>query len=122
MKWLADENFPLASVSLLRKAGFDVAVVRDYSPGLSDTEVLAVGRAEHRGLVTFDRDFGELIFRRECLPPPALVYLRFVPTEPEGPGKIFLALLKDMETLEGQFVVLDRDDYRKRPLPRQEAS
>lgn len=40
MRFLANENFPLASVHVLRQAGYDVAALIQDSPGLRDAEVL----------------------------------------------------------------------------------
>lgn len=57
IRLLADENVPLASIRLLRTAGWDVAeVVR----GATDMAALALAAREQRVIVTFDRDFGRL--------------------------------------------------------------
>ena len=39
--FLADENFPLPSVYLLRNAGYEVNAIVEDSPGIEDTEVMA---------------------------------------------------------------------------------
>jgi predicted nuclease of predicted toxin-antitoxin system len=36
MKFLADENFPLRAVDVLRQEGFDVSSIREIQPGASD--------------------------------------------------------------------------------------
>jgi hypothetical protein len=41
MRFLANENFPLASVQRLREAGHDVVAVVEWRPGAADTEVLS---------------------------------------------------------------------------------
>lgn len=43
--FLADENFPIASVRLLRTSGLDVVAVIEESPGISDAEILQRCRA-----------------------------------------------------------------------------
>ena len=63
MRFLADENFPGLAVSELRKRGHDVSWVLTDSPGISDQEVLGRAKDENRILLTFDKDFGELVFR-----------------------------------------------------------
>lgn len=73
MKWLADENLPAASVHALRNAGWDVLHVRDELAGIPDVEVLLLAEREKRALLTFDRDFGELVFRRGMAAPEAVV-------------------------------------------------
>lgn len=63
MLFLANENFPLDAVEVLRQNGHDVAWIRVESPGISDPEVLSRAESENRILLTFDKDFGELAFR-----------------------------------------------------------
>ncbi len=66
---LANENVPIPSVMLLRNAAFDVLAIAESNPGLSDRAVLDVAVADARWIITFDRDYGELIYARG-LPPP----------------------------------------------------
>ncbi len=40
MKFLADENFPLASTRLLRIKGYDIATISDNFPGIQDIQVV----------------------------------------------------------------------------------
>ncbi|MCF6237175.1 MAG: hypothetical protein L3J70_12530 [Gammaproteobacteria bacterium] len=67
-------------------------------------------------MLTFDRDFGDLIYQQQLPCPPAVVYLRFIPVTPGEPAQVVLAMLDSLKTLEGQFIVLDRDSFRKRAL------
>lgn len=91
---LADENVPRATIALLREAGMDVRSASEELPGAVDGAILDLARSEGRLLLTFDRDFGELIYRRQHEPPPAVVYLRFLPTTPEEPATVFRNLLR----------------------------
>ena len=63
MRLLANENFPSDAVTALRLKGYDVAWVREDSPGITDLQVLERAQRESRILITFDKDFGELAFR-----------------------------------------------------------
>ncbi len=118
MRLLADENFPLPSMDVLRTAGHDVASVSRDSPGLPDPDVLERAAAEDRILVTFDRDFGELVFARGASGQPGVVYLRFVPQSPTEPAALLLELLEGMGlSFTGHFTVVDRDHVRQRRLP-----
>jgi predicted nuclease of predicted toxin-antitoxin system len=67
VRFLADENVPLPSVDALSAAGHDVVWVARETPGLADPRVLDQARRENRILITFDRDFGELVFARGAL-------------------------------------------------------
>ncbi|WP_051084275.1 DUF5615 family PIN-like protein [Segetibacter koreensis] len=63
MKLLANENFPKASVLLLRSLGYDVTSIGEDSPSISDRSVMQIAEAEQRIIQTFDRDYGELIYK-----------------------------------------------------------
>ena len=115
---LADENIPREAIKLLREAGFDVRSAAEDMPGAADATILDLSRSEKRLLLTFDRDFGELIFRRKHSPPPAVVYMRFVPATPAEPAFVLRSLLQHGDIkLEGHFTVVTRDQVRQRPLP-----
>ncbi len=117
IRFLLNENVPLASVRLLRQAGWDIAAIIEDSPGVSDTEVMARAHREQRIIVTFDRDYGELLYRRHLPAPPGILYLRFAPLTPEEPGEYVLRLLTNPNiTLSGHFTVADRNQLRQRPL------
>ncbi len=65
MRFLLDESAEYRIATFLRQAGHDVtAIAYDHPQGLADIEVLRIAEAERRILITNDRDFGELIFRR----------------------------------------------------------
>lgn len=113
---LVNENFPRASILKLRSAGHDVTSVMEESPGLLDEDVLAWAVRESRWLVTFDRDYGELIFARRRHAPPVVLYLRITDPAPEEPADLLLSLLLAPAALAGRFVVIDRDGIRKRPI------
>lgn len=116
---LADENFPLPSVALLRSQGYDVWAVAEQASGLSDRDVLDLANREHRWLITFDRDFGELLFARGHPSPPAVILVRMTHYRPEQPGQLVARALANDSQLLGYFVVLHGDGLRKRPLPHQ---
>ena len=118
MLFLANENFPLPSIRLLRQAGYEVAAIMEDSPGASDEVVLARAAREQRIILTFDRDYGELIYRLRLPPPQGLAYFRLDPLSPIEPAQILLRLLSDSNVaLEGKFTVIERPALRQRPLP-----
>jgi predicted nuclease of predicted toxin-antitoxin system len=118
MKFLANENFPLASVHHLREAGHDIKAIIEDSPGIKDSEVLARAIGEERIVLTFDRDYGRLIYRLGHPTPLGIVYFRFDPLTPKEPAEHLLRLLiVEVLTLDKKFTVTDRDHVRQRPLP-----
>lgn len=114
---LANENFPGPSVEYLRDAGYDVAAVAEGSGGLDDRDVLALAEIEQRWIVTFDRDYGELIFARGLAAPPAVILFRLKSYRLDVPGRLAAELLESGSDLEGYFVVMDESGPRKRLLP-----
>lgn len=117
MRLLADENIPLPSVDALVEAGFDVLCVARESPGVTDRSVLARARAERRLLVTFDRDFGELIFARGVPGVPGVIFLRFAPRSPTEPAELLAGIAaRPGLTFDGRFTMVDRDHVRQRQL------
>lgn len=118
MKLLTDENFPLPSVRMLRQAGHDVIAVQEVSPGVADRAVLAQAVAEQRILLTFDRDYGELIYRFHEPAPPAILYFRqglYTPLELARSAENVLGGSPD--ELIGQFIILTPQTIRRKPLP-----
>ena len=68
VKLLANENFPAPAIRRLRAEGVDVLSVAEIMPASSDAEVLAFARQEGRWIVTFDRDYGDMVIRHRMPP------------------------------------------------------
>lgn len=114
---LANENFPAPSIQLLRDLGYDVAAVAEGGGSLADADVLALAVAEKRWIVTFDRDYGELIFARGLAAPPAVILFRMRSYRPDDPGRVLAGLLDSGPEFDGHFVLVEEAGLRKRPLP-----
>lgn len=115
MKLLADENFPGASVTFLRTAGYDVLYIAETHYSISDEAVLQLATKEYRLILTFDRDFGTLIFKCNEQPPAGVLYLRVHQFHPEEPGKWVQDLLtnKDLQ-FDQRLTVFDGERLRQR--------
>lgn len=116
VRLLLDENFPAPSVAYLRTAGCDVVAVAEAYAGMDDAGILALAASERRWLVTFDRDFGELVFARGLPPPPAVIFFRASSYRPTDPAEWLLRLSQEPSALLGMFTVLDGDSIRRRPF------
>jgi len=116
MRVLADENFPQPAVEALRKAGWDVCSIAEECPGVSDEEVAALCAEQRRILLTFDKDFGQLVFRRGLPAGSGVVLFRITPESPEEAADVALALVASRSDLRGSFCVVTRDRIRVRPL------
>ena len=75
MKFLANENVPLLSVKILEENGYDIiSVGRDFA-GYLDHEVMELAMKENRTIITFDRDYWELIFKKGYKPYAGVIYI-----------------------------------------------
>lgn len=118
MRFLLNENIPRSAVEWLSNEGHDTVWVTRVSPGLSDTEVLALAVRDQRVVVTMDRDYGDLLFRVREPAPPGVLYLRGPFTSPEEMVGVLSMLLSAMDIeLMGFFTRLSRDTIRQRALP-----
>ena len=114
---LVDENIPMPSVAYLRDKGFDVLSVAESLPGITDEAILIEADSQQRWILTFDHDFGELIFNQRYLSPPAVILLRLNSYRPIDPGILVDRAISEDMNLSGYFVVLEIDGLRKRSMP-----
>jgi len=122
-KFLVDENIPPPVVSFLRSKGFDVKEVRQsITPGASDASVMELARQEERVLLTFDKHFADILLYflnthhgviRIRIHPPLLSDLL-------GALNHLLERL-DIMTIRETVVVLERDGFRVRRVPRRQS-
>jgi predicted nuclease of predicted toxin-antitoxin system len=120
---LADENIPAATIAYLRAQRLDVLSVREITAGMADEAVLALAVAESRILLTFDRDYGELIFRHGKTAPRSVIYLRvYPPTVDEINARLLWLLHGGAGALDDQMVVVSQEGIRKRLFPRSAVS
>jgi len=114
---LADENIPKKALETLRQQGIDIVSVADFSIGLSDQDVIKTAIRENRVIVTFDKDFGELIVKRR-LKPPGLIFLRLTEISPTEVAGRIKDLIKRQIVLDGNIVVVQDDRVRVAPMRR----
>ena len=114
---LADENLPRRSSELLRELGYDIKVIWREHAGISDHEVVAIANEEQRIILTFDSDFGELVFRLG-LSPMGVVYFRLTKYTPKQPGQyVHRILQQQLVDFEGYMTVItDGLTIRQRKL------
>jgi predicted nuclease of predicted toxin-antitoxin system len=117
MLFLANENFPHSSIKMLRNAGYNVESILEQNPGAKDIEVLKKAKKENRIILTFDKDYGELIYRYKEFSPPGVLYFRLDPFSPEEPAEILLKVMeKEKISIERKFTVIQRNRVRQRSL------
>ena len=118
MRLLANENFPGLAITSLRLRGHDVLWIREDSPGISDRAVLSRATAEGRILITFDKDFGELVFRLGLNAPSGIILFRIPPNSPSSVAQTAVTVLESRTDWAGHFSVVDENRVRmKRLMP-----
>ena len=113
--FLANENIPRPSILFLREMGYAVKSIQEDRQGVSDEEVLQIAIDEHLIILTFDRDYGELIFRYAVANPPSVVYFRYKGSDPQFVGKLLhdLVMVSKIE-IYNAFTVIDQNSIRQR--------
>lgn len=117
--FLADENFPLPSTLLLRKEGLNIisATEDKLLSGTSDVYILQQACEQKRIILTYDKDYGTLIFKKKLLPPPGIVFFRLLPGHPEEPAELLIPVLREGKIiLLNKFTTVDNNKIRQRPL------
>lgn len=117
LRLLANENLPGDAVGELRRRGHDVLWARTHLAGAADSEILARAVAEERLLVTFDKDFGELVYRRGRSASCGIVLFRITTKSPADATRRIVALLESRDDWAGAFSVIDENGIRIRSLP-----
>ena len=82
MKFLANENVPLASITYLVSHGYNIKAIGVDNPSIADDQVMKIAIDENRTIITFDSDYGELIFKHGYLPPAGVIFIRTQPSNP----------------------------------------
>lgn len=113
---LLNENFPAPATAALRAAGLDVVAASECCSGWDDVRVMSLTVEEQRWLITFDGDYGELVFSRGLPPPPAVILLRSPSYRTTEPAHWVIRMVEDAEAHAGKFVVFDGVTFRSRPL------
>jgi predicted nuclease of predicted toxin-antitoxin system len=114
-KLLANENFPYKSIYYLRNKGFDIVSIGMDNPSILDSEIMEIAIREERTILTFDRDYGELIFHHNYRPEMGVIYLRLEEYEPEEPAYIVESILNNNEIeLSNSLTVVDKNGIRQR--------
>jgi predicted nuclease of predicted toxin-antitoxin system len=116
VRWLADECVAAPLVAFLRADGHDVLYVAEATAGLSDAEVIALALHEKRLLLTEDKDFGDLVFRRERMVPGVVLMRIGTKTSVMKTMRLATAIERYGEGLFGRYTVIEGGRFRSRHL------
>jgi predicted nuclease of predicted toxin-antitoxin system len=114
MRILADENIEYELIEALREADFDVLSARESYVGFADNEILQIAVAEKAVILTYDTDFGELVFRFG-LQSHGIILLRVHGLSLAEKAQITIQAIREHETkLENAFTVISENSARIR--------
>lgn len=89
--------------------------IGEEAPSVTDEDVIALAIREERLILTFDKDYGELVFRKGLKPANGIIYLRIETFEPHDPAEIIHALLESKRfDFENALTVADKVFVRQR--------
>ena len=115
---LADENVPKEAVLALRHLGCDVVWIQEIAPGLKNGDVVDLARKQGRILLTFDKDFGEMVFREGYTGLRGVILIRVGPHSPEAIASLLSQVLQQEIPWEGHYSVVLEGTVRSVPLPK----
>lgn len=115
MKFLANENFPQPSIDLIKSSGFEVSSITMLHAGISDHEVISIALQEDLIILTFDKDYGEIIFKENIPNPPSVVFFRYKGDSPRFAGEAICRIIAEGQIeLLNRFTVVEETGIRQR--------
>jgi predicted nuclease of predicted toxin-antitoxin system len=105
----------MASINLLKSKGFDVKSIGIDHPGVTDKEVMAIALSEERTILTYDSDYGELIFKHQFKPTSGVIFIRYQPSDPLETARVVEELTTNHKLIfENYLTVIDKNSIRQR--------
>lgn len=117
MRICANENIPEDCIIRMRQAGHDVLWIRDAAPGISDREVLQRALSEGRILITFDKDFGALVYAEGVQAACGIILFRLPQPSASAVSDAVTAIIASRQDWTGHFSVVDEVGVRMKRLP-----
>ena len=115
--FLANENIPKKSIDLLREKDVDIKSIGETSAGISDNKVITIAQKEQRTILTFDKDYGYLIYKKNIAFSAGLIYFRFIPERPDSVGELLIKLISSGVVFKEYFTVIHSGSIRQKPIP-----
>ncbi len=116
MRFLADENIPRRVIDLISESGHDILWIKNIAPRSSDDRILSMAEAGGRIILTFDRDFGQLVYEKKLLMTQGIIYFRLDGLTPSKMAEVVVDALNSSATFQGYFTVVPKTKIRQMRL------
>jgi predicted nuclease of predicted toxin-antitoxin system len=117
MRLLVDENVHRVVVERLRAAGYETEWIAEKAgAGASDEAILTRPDIGTLTFITYDRDFGELIFKRGLPTPRRIIYSRLGRADPRHMADRILLIIEN-GALDHHLITITRDGERFKVFP-----
>lgn len=114
---LVDENISERVVLALRAEGHDVKWIREAGRGTPDEQILEQAQDAKRIVLTFDKDFGTLIFQQGRQAASGVILLRPRSTTRNSVIPFTISALRQNYVWSGYLSVVEEGRIRRVPLP-----
>ena len=99
----------------LRENGVEVHSIQEEFAGIDDEKVIEMASSKKLIILTFDSDYGEIIFKHKNINPPPVIFFRDKGNNPLFAGEILLKILSDSSiSLADSFIVVEAENIRQR--------
>ena len=116
MRFLGDESVDDPIIDLLRKNGYEIDYIKEISPGIDEEALLELAHTNDSILITMDKDFGELVYRKKQAH-RGIVLLRLDGFTPKERAALVLVVFdKHLLELSNSFTVIQTNFTRIRPM------
>lgn len=114
--FLANENVPFEAIAAARAEGYHLDWIKELAAGADDVEVMQRSLAGNAVLVTFDKDFGQLVFQQGVLASSGIILLRPRLRSPAYLARFLVSVLSQQLRWERHFTVATEGRIRIIPL------
>ena len=115
MTLVIDENIDEPIVEALKELKLKIISISEISPGITDDEVLDIANHENAVILTSDKDFGELVFRKRLVN-KGVVLVRLHGISADEKKSIIREFVNNyLDKIENSFSVISKNNIRIRP-------
>lgn len=113
---IADENVDIALIKKLQRSGLNVFSILENQPGITDEEVLSIANSHKAIILTEDKDFGELTYKRKIQNYGIILIRLSNMTRNERNELVVNMIISNFKRMQNHFVVFSNQGLRIKSL------